>query len=80
MIALNRDPVKRAQDGVDFATMVKHAGDEGREPIDLDKLPALGEKVWPGGGGEEIVRLVADAQRGKVPDVSLLNEPRRGRA
>jgi len=49
MIALNRDEVKRVMDGVDFATMVKHSLDVGREPINLERLAELGELVWPGG-------------------------------
>jgi hypothetical protein len=47
--------------------MVKHSQDEGRQPIDLTKLEALGDMVWPGGGGKEILRLVAEAMAGKVP-------------
>ena len=54
-------------DGVDFAGMVKHSLDEGRAPIDLPKLEALGEMVWPGGGGKEILQLVEDVKAGKVP-------------
>ena len=68
MLALNRDPIKRAIDGADFAGMVKHSLDEGRDPIDMDRLRELGELVWPGGGGEEIVRLVEEAKAGKVPN------------
>jgi hypothetical protein len=67
MLSLGRDPIKRAQDGVDFATMVKHSLDEGREPIDTERVAELGELVWPG-GGEEIVRLVEEAKAGKVPN------------
>jgi hypothetical protein len=68
MLALNRDPIKQAQDAVDFATMVKHSLDEGREPIDMDRVRELGELVWPGGGGAEIVRFIEDAKSGKVPN------------
>jgi hypothetical protein len=67
MLSLNRDALKRAQDAVDFATMVKHSLDEGRTPIDMDRLRELGEMVWPGGGGDEIVRFAEDAKAGKVP-------------
>jgi hypothetical protein len=70
MLALNRDPIKRAQDGVDFATMVKHSLDPGREPIDMERLAELGELVWPGGGGKEIVRLVEGAKAGQVPNMT----------
>ena len=58
MVTPSRDPGKRAFDVGDFTWMVKHSLDEGQQPIDLRKLAALGEKVWPGGGGEEILRLV----------------------
>ena len=37
--------------------MVIHSMDEGQQPIDLEKLAALGDKVWPG-GGEEILRYL----------------------
>src|SRR5262249_3881257 len=58
MLTPNRNLEKRMQDVVDFRLMVQHSRDEGQQPIDLQKLAALGEKVWPGGGGEEILRLV----------------------
>jgi hypothetical protein len=54
-------------DAVDFYNMVKHSLDEGRQPIDLAKLEALGELVWPGGGGIEILRLVAEVTADKMP-------------
>jgi hypothetical protein len=49
---------------------VKHSLDEGREPINLEALADLGEKVWPGGGGKEILRLVEQAKAGQVPAVN----------
>jgi hypothetical protein len=67
MLAPNRDPAKRMIDAVDFTHMVRHSTDEGRDPIDLDALAALGELVWPGGGGAEILRLVAQVKAGQVP-------------
>jgi hypothetical protein len=67
MLTPTRDYIKRGQDAVDFAAMVKHSLDEGREAIDLARLKKLGEMVWPGGGGEEILRLVEEAKAGKVP-------------
>lgn len=67
-LALNRDAGKRGQDMVDFYNMVKHSLDQGREPIDMERLAELGELVWPGGGGVEIVRLVEEAKAGKVPN------------
>jgi hypothetical protein len=47
-LALNRDAGKRAQDMVDFYTMVRHSLDEGRTPIDMEELAEMGELVWPG--------------------------------
>jgi hypothetical protein len=76
MISLQRDPGKRGQDAVDFYFMVKHAADEGREAIDLERLRELGEKVWPGGGGAEILLLVEDAKRGNVPNSNLAHQRR----
>ncbi|HEV3259399.1 MAG TPA: nucleotidyl transferase AbiEii/AbiGii toxin family protein [Gemmataceae bacterium] len=64
MLTPNRDPQKRLVDAADFGWMVKHSMDEGRQPIDLHKLAALGEKVWPGGGGTEILRFVEQVQAG----------------
>ena len=69
MLTPTRDSIKRGQDGVDFAAMVKHSLDEGRLPIDLGKLEVLGELVWPGGGGKEILRLVEEVKAGKVPNL-----------
>ena len=69
MLTPTRDQIKRGQDGVDFAAMVKHSMDEGREPIDFAVLAALGEMVWPGGGGTEILRLVEEVKAGKVPNL-----------
>jgi hypothetical protein len=72
MLTLRRDVAKRAQDAVDFLWMVRHSMDEGQKPIDLETLAALGEMVWPGGGGEEILRLVAEVKEGGVPSVGDL--------
>ncbi len=69
MLTPTRDAGKRGMDGVDFYNMVKHSMDEGRQPIDLATLEALGEMVWPGGGGKEILQLVEDAKAGKVPNL-----------
>jgi hypothetical protein len=71
---LSRDPGKRAQDIVDFYFMVKHSQDAGRTPIDLKILEDLGEKVWPGGGGKEILHMVEQAKAGITPN---LNPPGR---
>jgi hypothetical protein len=72
MITLNRRPEKRAIDMGDFGWMVTHSLDEGRKPIDLEKLAALGEKVWPGGGGTEILRLVEHVKAGKAINLDYI--------
>ena len=69
MLDLDRDVGTRQMDAVDFSWMVKHSTDEGRQPIDLEKLAALGELVWPGGGGREILRFVEASKRNQVPDI-----------
>src|SRR5262249_28868513 len=74
-LAVNRDPGKRAQDMVDFYSMVKHSTDEGRRPIDLDRLAELGEMVWPGGGGKELLLFVEQAKAGIVPNPSNSQQP-----
>ncbi len=77
MLAPLRELVKRGQDAIDFATMVKHSTDEGRQPIDMEWLALLGEMVWPGGGGKELPRLVEDVKQGRLPNLNLAHEPRR---
>jgi hypothetical protein len=69
MITPNRLLLKRQQDAIDFSWMVIHSEDEGRNPIDLAKLVGLGEKVWPGGGGQEILRLVEQVKTGRPIDI-----------
>jgi hypothetical protein len=64
-----RDADKRAVDAADFSFMVKHSMKKNRTPIDLDKLYAMGELIWPGGGGKEILRLVEQVKAGKLPSV-----------
>jgi hypothetical protein len=66
MLTATRDLDKRMQDAVDFTRMVQHADDDGQRPIDLARLETLGEKVWPMGGGEEILRLVAQVKAGRA--------------
>jgi len=75
MLALSREFTRRGQDAVDFATMVKHSMDEGRDPIDMARLAKLGELVWPEGGGKEIVRFVEEAKAGKVPNPTPSSSP-----
>ena len=70
MLSLGRELKKRSLDAIDFGWMVTHSLDKGQQPIDLDKLAELGELVWPGGGGREILRLVAVCKRGGVPDIN----------
>jgi hypothetical protein len=69
MLSTGRSPIKRGQDGIDFAAMVQHSLDEGRQPIDLEQLEKLGEKVWLGGGGKEILHCVELAKAGQVPSL-----------
>ena len=66
-LSVTRSPSKRIRDLADFFDMVRHSMDKGRKPIDLALLESLGEKVWPGGGGAEILRMVEEAKSGKVP-------------
>ena len=72
MLTPTRDAGKRGQDAVDFYNMTRHSLDEGRQPIDLAVLETLGELVWPGGGGKEILFLVAEATAGKLPHTALI--------
>jgi hypothetical protein len=46
--------------------------DEGRQPIDLDRLKLLGEMVWPSGGGKEILRMVEQVKVGKALSLESL--------
>jgi hypothetical protein len=65
MLTPTRNLGKRMIDVGDFMNMVLHSLDEGQHPIDLGKLAALGELVWPSGGGEEILRLVEQVKAGR---------------
>jgi len=67
----NRDAGKRMQDAADFTFMVNHSLDQGRTKIDLTKIEAFGNKVWPG-GGQEILRLVDDVKAGGIIDLKAL--------
>jgi hypothetical protein len=66
MLTPTRDSRKRRQDILDFEWMVTHSLDEGQQAIDLQRLEFLGEKVWPSGGGKEILRLVEQVKAGKA--------------
>jgi hypothetical protein len=72
MITLTRPLAKRAQDLVDFSWMVTHSQDDGQQPIDLHRLEILGEKVWPGGGGREILRMVERLKAGNTISLDSL--------
>ncbi len=72
MLTPTRNVPKRQQDVVDFSFMVLHSLDEGQQPIDLGRLAFLGEKVWPGGGGEEILHLVDEVKAGRIFDLNDL--------
>ncbi len=72
MLTPSRALDKRLMDLADFIRMVHHSTDPGRNPIDLERLAAVGEKVWPGGGGEKIKRLVGQVLAGTAIDLNAL--------
>src|SRR5262249_61159566 len=72
MLTPTRDLDKRMQDMVDFTRMVQHSSDEGRQPIDLQRLETLGDEVWPDGGGEEVLRLIERVRAGRAIDLDSL--------
>lgn len=72
MLSVQRDPLKRMQDGIDFAAMVKHSTDPAQQAIDLEKLRPLGELVWPNGGGEEVLHLVDQIKTHGMFDAAFL--------
>lgn len=74
MLTLSRRLGKRMIDAGDFTVMVQHAMDEGQQPIDLERLKTLGEMVWPGGGGAEILRMVEQVKAGKAIHIDALGE------
>jgi hypothetical protein len=74
MKTLARELGTRQLDGVDFGWMEVHSLDEGRQPIDPEKLAALGEKVWSGGGGKEILRLVEEVKAGRAIQLDSLGK------
>jgi hypothetical protein len=74
MLALSRDPSKRLTDASDFTKMVQHSMEVGQQPIDLGRLRELGEKVWPGGGGTEILQLIESVKQGNVVDLNALHK------
>lgn len=74
MMSVTRESRKRRQDILDFELMIKHSMDEGQEPIDLERLEALGELVWPGSGAKELLRLVQRVKDGGIIELSSLHE------
>ena len=72
MLTPSRNILKRMQDAVDFAKVVQHSFEEGNKPIDLDRLRFLGDKVWPEGGGAEILRLVELVGQGRGINLEAL--------
>src|SRR5262249_1263088 len=72
MLTPTRNSRKRRQDILDFEWMVAHSLDEGQQAIDLTRLEILGEKVWPGGGGKEILRLVEQVKAGRAIQLESL--------
>ncbi len=81
MLTPTRDFEKRLLDMVDFRLMIRHSLDPGRRPINAKKLGSLGDLVWPGGGGAEILGLVELVKAGKPTHVeSLGGRPMEGGA
>jgi hypothetical protein len=72
MLTLSRESRKRRQDILDFEWMVTHSLDEGQPAIDLENLELLGEKVWPSGGGKEILCMVELVKAGKAISLNSL--------
>jgi hypothetical protein len=72
MLTLSRNAAQRGQDAVDFSWMVQHSMDQGRQPIDLEKLKRLGELACPEGGGEKILRLVEQVKKSGIVELSTL--------
>lgn len=70
MVSVTRPVAKRAQDLADFMLMVQHSTDPGRAPIDRARLHKLGEKVWSGGGGDEILHFVDETLAGSIPTLT----------
>jgi len=74
MLTPTRDSRKRRQDILDFEYMVAHSLGQGHRAIDLRTVESLGEKVWPGGGGAEILRLIEKAKAGKAIQLDALGQ------
>jgi hypothetical protein len=72
MLTISRAVAKRLQDAADFAKVVQHSVEEAQQSIDLDRLRFLGDKVWPEGGGDEILRLVELIRQGRGINLEAL--------
>jgi hypothetical protein len=72
MLTPTRNLDKRLQDLVDFTRMVQHSLDEGQRSLQLPRLEILGEKVWPDGGGAEILHLVELVKAGRAIHLDAL--------
>src|SRR5262249_25227986 len=72
MLTSARDVKKRVQDALDFSWMVQHSLDADQSAIDLRRLRSLGEMVWSGGGGEEILRLCEQVRQGGMVDLAFV--------
>jgi hypothetical protein len=79
MITPTRLLGKRHIDAGDFTWMVIHSEDEGQQPMDLARLKALGEKVMPGGGGREILRMVEQVKAGRPINLAEAGNAKRTR-
>jgi hypothetical protein len=74
MLTPTRRLDKRLVDAADFTRMVQHSEDEGQRRIDHTRVAELGEMVWPGGGGQEILRLVEQVKAGKAIQLDALGQ------
>jgi hypothetical protein len=72
MLASSRNRADQGQHLVDFSWMVTHSMDDGQRAVDLERLEILGEMVWPGGGGKEILRLVERVKSQKAIHLDTL--------
>ena len=83
MITPTRELWKRNLDIADFTLIVAHSLEDGEQPIDLEKLENLGEKVWKGGGGDEVIHLIGLVKAGRqiiLDQMVKLPKKRKGHA
>jgi len=67
-VSLVRDVAKRKQDMIDFYNMVKHSMEFRRKSINLQLVGDIAETISKEKGRVEILRLIAEAKAGRVPD------------